>query len=168
MNQSIATSEEKNDVTRPRATTQDWRAFVRARGLKLTGQRQAVLDAFVETDGHVTLEEILAEARKKHPHLGLATVYRTMKLLEEAGFAERHGFEGGLARYERTEGRKHHDHMICRGCGLIHEFESEEIEALQSAVARSFEFVVAGHRHEIYGFCKTCARTKVKAVKESR
>lgn len=148
--------------------TPDWMAFIRARGLKLTGQRQAVVEAFASVTGHASLEDIFALARERSPSIGLATIYRTMRLLEEAGLVERHDFEGGCARFEPTLGRRHHDHLICRGCGLIREFESDEIEALQATIADSMGFAILGHRHEIYGLCRDCFVKRAQAEKEIR
>lgn len=145
----------------------DWRAVVHARGLKLTDQRQAVLDAFAEAKGHVSLEEIHALARKRSPGIGTATIYRTMKVLEVAGLAARHGFDGVAVRYERAEGRAHHDHLICRRCGLIEEFESDAIEALQVVVAGRLGFTILEHKHEIYGVCRACqSEARGDAAKE--
>ena len=99
--------------------------------MKTTQQREAIVDAFLRTSGHVGLEDLLSSARRKHPSVGLATVYRTVKLLEEAGIAAARHFGPGQTLYEVAEGRAHHDHLICDSCGFITEFESDEIETLQ-------------------------------------
>jgi Fur family ferric uptake transcriptional regulator len=143
-----------------------WRDFVKARGLKLTGQRQAVVEAFCEIEGHVSLDELVSIVRMRSPAIGMATIYRTMKLLEEAGLAERHDFQDGAHRYEPTAGRKHHDHLICRGCGFIREFESEALEALQAEIARSFGFSITAHQHVIYGHCRDCQSAQPAVRKE--
>ena len=103
------------------------------KGLKTTQQREAIVDAFLRTSGHVALEDLLSSARRKHPGVGLATVYRTVKLLEEAGIAAARHFGPGQTLYEVAEGRAHHDHLICDSCGFIIEFENDEIEALQDS-----------------------------------
>jgi len=131
-----------------------WRDYLRKKGLKTTHQREAIVDAFLRTSGHVALEDLLAHARKKHPGVGLATVYRTVKLLEEAGIAASRQFESGHTLYEVSEGRAHHDHLICDRCGYIVEFESDEIEQLQDSAARRFGFNVLRHRHELFGLCE--------------
>src|SRR5262245_54852095 len=107
----------------------------------------------MRTSGHVALQDLLSSARKKHPGVGLATVYRTVKLMEEAGIAEARQFESGHTLYEVSEGRAHHDHLICDRCGYITEFESDEIEQLQDSAARRFGFNVLRHRHELFGLC---------------
>ena len=131
-----------------------WRTYLQRKGLKTTQQREAIVDAFLRTSGHVALEDLLSSARRKHPGVGLATVYRTVKLLEEAGIAAARHFGPGQTLYEIAEGRAHHDHLICDSCGFIIEFENDEIEALQDAAARRLGFNVLRHRHELFGLCE--------------
>ena len=136
-----------------------WRAYLRKKGLKTTQQREAIVDAFLLTSGHVALDDLLARARRSHPGVGLATVYRTVKLLEEAGLAASRQFESGHTLYEVAQGRSHHDHLICQRCGFIVEFESEEIERLQESAARKMGFNVLRHRHELFGLCEKAQGT---------
>jgi Fur family ferric uptake transcriptional regulator len=131
-----------------------WQAYLRRKGLKTTHQREAIVDAFLRRSGHVALEDLLVDARKKHPRVGLATVYRTAKLMEEAGLAASRQFGSGQTLYEVAGGRAHHDHLICERCGYIVEFESDEIEELQSTAARQLGFNVLRHRHELFGLCE--------------
>ena len=131
-----------------------WRTYLQRKGLKTTQQREAIVDAFLRTSGHVALEDLLSQARRKPPGVGLATVYRTVKLLEEAGIAAARHFGPGQTLYEISEGRAHHDHLICDSCGFIQEFENDEIEVLQDAAARRFGFNVLRHRHELFGLCE--------------
>jgi Fur family ferric uptake transcriptional regulator len=131
-----------------------WRAYLERKGLKTTQQREAIVDAFLRSSGHVALEDLLSSARRKHPRVGLATVYRTVKLLEEAGIAAARHFGPGQTLYEVAEGRAHHDHLICDACGFIIEFESDEIEQLQDSAARRMGFNVLRHRHELFGLCE--------------
>ena len=144
----VATENGKGDVKNP------WRSYLRKHGLKTTQQREAIVDAFLRTSGHVALDDLLARARRTHPGVGLATVYRTVKLLEEAGLAASRQFQSGHTLYEVAQGRAHHDHLICRQCGYIVEFESDEIERLQLAAARKMGFNVLSHRHELFGICE--------------
>ncbi|MCG5052545.1 MAG: transcriptional repressor [Myxococcales bacterium] len=130
-----------------------WRTYLRRKGLKTTLQREAIVDAFLETSGHVNLEELLSRAREKNPGVGLATVYRTVKLLEEAGLALSRQFGSGQTLYEIAVVGEHHDHIICKECGYIVEFESDEIEALQEKIARRHGFEIVQHRHELFGLC---------------
>src|SRR5579863_872014 len=121
----------KSEVARGKDAKAPWRDYLRKKGLKTTQQREAIVDAFLRSSGHVNLEDLLSNARRKHPSVGLATVYRTVKLLEEAGIAEARHFGPGQTLYEVSEGRAHHDHLICDACGFIIEFENDEIEQLQ-------------------------------------
>lgn len=138
----------------PKDLKEPWRAYLARKGLKTTQQREAIVDAFLRTSGHVALEDLLSSARRKHPRVGLATVYRTVKLLEEAGIAAARHFGPGQTLYEVAEGRAHHDHLICDSCGFITEFENDEIEHLQDAAAKRFGFNVVRHRHELFGLCE--------------
>ena len=131
--------------------------YLAEQGLKFTRQRQAIAEAFLTTETHPSLMEILELARKKHKSVGYATVYRTMKLMTDCGLATEHRFgEGDYARYEPNIAGEHHDHLICIACGKIVEFENEQIEEIQDQVALDFGFKVAWHRHEIYGYCSSC------------
>jgi Fur family ferric uptake transcriptional regulator len=132
-----------------------WRAYLRKKKLKTTQQREAIVDAFLRSTGHVALEDLLSSARRRNPGVGLATVYRTVKLLEEAGLAHARQFgSGGHTLYEVAGQRAHHDHLICQSCNHIVEFESDEIEALQEKVAHRLGFAITHHRHEIFGLCE--------------
>ena len=109
-----------------------WRSYLRQKGLKTTQQREAIVDAFLRSSGHVALDDLLERARRTHPGVGLATVYRTVKLLEEAGLAASRQFQSGHTLYEVAQGRAHHDHLICQQCGYIVEFESEKKRRLKT------------------------------------
>ena len=89
--------------------------------LKHTKQREAILDAFLEASGHITSDDLYQRIREKHPNIGFTTVYRTMKLLCEAGLANERHFDDGVTRYEIQH--EHHDHLVCVRCGKIVDFE---------------------------------------------
>ena len=136
-----------------------WHDFVVAKGLHGSKTRDAVVEIFLATTEHVDLQTLHARARKKHAGVGFATVYRTMKLLEEAGLAHARRFgDAKTTVYEVAVGRAHHDHLICEGCGRIVEFVDAEVEALQDRIARRHGFSLARHRHELYGLCADCRR----------
>lgn len=128
--------------------------YLEDHSLKHTKQREAILDVFLSVRGHITGEEIYRKVRERHPNIGYTTVYRTMKLLADAGLAQERHFDDGVTRYE-TE-HEHHDHLVCLRCGRIIEFECEEIEVLQADVAEKHGFRVLRHRHELYGHCDRC------------
>ena len=135
--------------------------YIAAHGLKLTRQREAILEAFCGADGHIGIEDLYAVVRIKDPRIGQATVYRTMKLLVNAGLAKEHHFGDGLTRYEQASHKHHHDHMICVDCNSIIEFEDEEIERLQEAAAKRLGFDMLDHKLELKVRCnspETCRR----------
>lgn len=128
--------------------------YLERKGLKRTRQRDAILDVFLDSKGHTTSEEIFQRVREDSPNIGYTTVYRTMKLLCDAGLAQERNFDDGITRYEVEQ--EHHDHLVCTRCGKIVEFECEEIESAQDRVAATFDFHVLRHRHELYGHCADC------------
>ncbi len=131
--------------------------YLDAKKLKHTRQREAILDAFLSAKGHVTSEELYERIKRTHPGIGFTTVYRTMKLLCEAGLAHERHFDGGVTRYEiRSE---HHDHLVCLRCGTIIEFECSMIESAQDEIAERYGFRLLRHRHELYGHCANCAKS---------
>jgi Fur family ferric uptake transcriptional regulator len=131
-------------------------AFIAKSGLKHSRQRDLIVEAFFEMGGHVPVEALVTRVREEDPHVSVATVYRTMKLLAECGLAEPRQFADGTTRYEVASGRHHHDHLICTECGAIDEFESDAIEEMQLQVARDHGFEVERHKLEIYGRCQRC------------
>ncbi|KFI30289.1 transcriptional repressor [Haematobacter massiliensis] len=121
-----------------------------ARGLRLTEQRRVIARVLETADDHPDVEELYARASGIDPRISIATVYRTVKLFEEAGLLERHEFGDGRARYEDAE-RDHHDHLIDITTGEVIEFVDEEIEALQEKIAQRLGYRLKGHRLELYG-----------------
>ncbi len=124
-----------------------------AKGLRLTEQRRTIAAVLEEADDHPDVEELYARASAADPRISLATVYRTVKLFEEAGILEKLEFGDGRARYEDAE-REHHDHLIDIQSGEVIEFVDEEIEALQERIADKLGFELRGHRLELYGVPK--------------
>jgi Fur family ferric uptake transcriptional regulator len=137
--------------------------YMAERGLKSTRQRSLIIEIFFAMHGHLSVEEVWARVRQDDPRVSVATVYRTMKLLAESGLAHARNFGDGQTRYEPAVGREHHDHLICTRCGTIIEFENDQIERMQDAVARKHGFKVTSHKMELYGLCKSCQ----KAVEHS-
>ncbi len=131
-------------------------AHLAAHGLKRSAQRDAIVDVFLRTARHLSVDDLLELVRKKNPAIGRTTVYRTLKLLHSAGLAQELPLKGET-RFEREYKRQHHDHFICNGCGAIFEFTSEEIERAQDEAADEIGFVIQGHRHQIFGLCRRCA-----------
>lgn len=121
-----------------------------AKGLRMTEQRRIVARVLETSSDHPDVEELYRRASEVDANISLATVYRTVKLFEEASILERHEFGDGRARYE-TADREHHDHLIDINSGEVIEFIDEEIEALQKRVAEKLGYELRGHRLELYG-----------------
>lgn len=144
------------------------REYMAKQGLRSTAQRRLVTDVFFRSEGHLSIEELLALVREHEPKIGYATVYRTLKLLKDSGLAHERNFGDGVSRYEVHHHDEHHDHLICTECGRIEEFENEEIERLQERLAARKGFVLTQHRHELYGVCKEFSQGKICKHKEAR
>ena len=126
-------------------------------GLKVTLPRIKVLEVFrTAQTRHLSAEDVYHQLAGHHAEVGLATVYRVLTQLEEAGMLARNTFNAGKAEYELTEG-KHHDHLICLGCGRTDEFNDPTIEKRQKAVAESFGYALRDHQMALYGYCPACA-----------
>ncbi|MEM7644772.1 MAG: Fur family transcriptional regulator [Pseudomonadota bacterium] len=121
-----------------------------AQGLRLTGPRRVVAEVLEAAQDHPDVETIHARAARQDASISIATVYRTVKLFEEAGLLERLEFGDGRARYEDAE-REHHDHLIDVKTGEVIEFVDPEIEALQEKIARRLGYDLRGHRLELFG-----------------
>lgn len=132
--------------------------YIAGKRLKFTNQRSLIVDTFLKEEGHISTEELYRKVIPKAPSIGLATVYRTLKLLAECGLAHERNFGDGQTRYEHCYGHIHHDHLICTRCGKIIEFENTDIEKLQNEIARKNEFKVYAHKLELYGFCNDCKK----------
>lgn len=132
--------------------------------LKHTRQRDAILQALLDAEGHVSSEHLYERVRAEHPEIGAATVYRTLKLLCEAGVANAIQSTEGVTLYERQHA--HHDHLICVGCGEILEFESPVIEREQERVALERGYRLTHHRHHLFGHCASCQQKGREAGKE--
>ena len=120
------------------------------KGLRMTGQRRTIAEVLQEARDHPDVEELYNRASARDPKISIATVYRTVKLLEEAGILDKVDFGDGRARYEDAE-RAHHDHLIDMTTGKIIEFVDPEIEALQEKIAAKLGYRLTGHRMELYG-----------------
>tara|TARA_B100001996_G_C18472952_1_gene520731 strand:- start:140 stop:556 length:417 start_codon:yes stop_codon:yes gene_type:complete len=119
-------------------------------GVRLTDQRKLIAKAMSDSDDHPDVDELHKRVNKLDPKISIATVYRTVKLFEEAGIVAKHDFKGTKARYEQTT-REHHDHLIDINTGEITEFVNEDIEKLQKKVAEKLGYKLVDHRLELYG-----------------
>ena len=120
------------------------------KGMRMTEQRRVIARVLSEAADHPDVEELFRRAHAVDPHISIATVYRTMRLFEEAGIVARHDFRDGRSRYEEAT-ESHHDHLIDLKTGKVIEFVDTEIEALQEAIARKLGYRLVDHRLELYG-----------------
>ena len=120
-----------------------------AQGMRMTEQRRVIARVLAEAVDHPNVEELYRRCAQVDEHISISTVYRTVKLFEDAGIIERHDFREGRARYEQTH-ESHHDHLINLRTGEVIEFQSEEIERLQADVARKLGYRLVDHRLELY------------------
>ncbi len=132
------------------------RQYLKNNGLLHSKQREQILDIFLKTEKHPTINDLYDLVRKKTPKIGLATVYRSMKVICGAGLARETDFGDGTKRFEHKYKHQHHDHLVCLKCGRIIEIISPEIEKLQENLAKKHRFNAVRHRMEIFGLCKTC------------
>lgn len=119
-------------------------------GMRMTEQRRVIARVLSDALDHPDVEELYARSSAVDPKISIATVYRTVRLFEEAGILERHDFRDGRSRYEETAD-DHHDHLIDMKSGQVIEFHSDAIEKLQQEVARELGFKLVDHRLELYG-----------------
>jgi Fur family ferric uptake transcriptional regulator len=120
------------------------------KGMRMTEQRRVIARVLSQATDHPDVEEVYRRASEIDSQISIATVYRTVRLFEEAGILERHDFGDGRARYEETP-QEHHDHLINVETGEVIEFRNDEVEALQERIAKELGFKLVDHRLELYG-----------------
>ena len=133
-------------------------AHLRQRGFRWTNQRSLIVRTALGSHEHFTAEELLELCRRSDPKVSRATVYRTLAVLEEAGFVEGLDTGDGGRRFEHVLGHEHHDHMVCVQCGAIFEFRDDELERRQEAAAKKIGFRIERHSLRIHGRCRDCQR----------
>jgi Fur family ferric uptake transcriptional regulator len=133
-----------------------FRNYIREKGLRNTRQREEILNAFLSSEKHITVEDLFNAIKVKNPEIGYATVHRNLSLLRECGLADEIKIGKEKARYEPKFGQKHHDHLICVKCGRFIEVNDAKIEKLQDKLAEANDFIPVRHKLEIYGICKQC------------
>jgi len=141
------------------ALLEQFKQLLKQNGLKFTKQRELILKFLYKNEGHFTPEDIYMLMKKNHPDvtIGIATVYRTLTLLEKEGIATSISFGVQGKKYELGE-KEHHDHLICTKCGKIIEFFDDVIEARQEAIAKKYNFKMQDHTMKIVGLCETCQK----------
>jgi len=136
---------------------EQFKAIIKENNLKFTSQREAILQTLYENQDHFTSEHLYMLVKQKNPNLniGIATVYRTLALLEENGLVSSISLGMQGKKFEIAN-KPHHDHLICIKCGKIVEFENEQIEELQNKIAKENNFELTNHLMQLYGICDSC------------
>lgn len=129
--------------------SRDIEALCAAKGIRMTGQRRVIARVLAESEDHPDVEELYRRCSAIDQQISISTVYRTVKLFEDAGIIERHDFRDGRARYEQSPDT-HHDHLINLRTGEVIEFRNEEIERLQTEIVRKLGYRLVDHRLELY------------------
>ena len=136
--------------------------FVVQKGLRHTKQRNKVLDVFLATEKHVTVQELYDLVRKKDKGIGYATVARTVKLMCDSGICSQVDFGDGSLRYEHKYGHEHHDHLICLKCGKFEEIYSPKLERIQMVLVKKHGYIQENHKLDIFGLCPRCAKKHIR------
>ena len=132
------------------SVTERFEALCAEKSMRMTEQRRVIARVLSDADDHPDVEKVHRRSSEIDPRIGIATVYRTLRLFEDAGILERHDFGDGRSRYEEVP-EEHHDHLIDLQSGQVIEFTNDEIEKLQRAVARKLGYRLVDHRLELYG-----------------
>lgn len=132
--------------------------YLKEKGFKLTNQRESVLNTILENSGkHLSAEEIYDLVKISCPEIGLATVYRTMQVLDELGLVYKNNFDDGRTRYEITQNEDHqHHHLVCRKCGKVIEVEEDLLEQLEQQIEKKYNFSITDHKVKFFGYCNKC------------
>ena len=142
---------------------EQFKKILKESGLKYTKQREIVLKILYHSDTHYTPEALYMEIKRREPSLnvGIATVYRTLNLLEESEMVTSLSFGAAGKKFELAN-KPHHDHLICKNCGKIVEFENSIIERQQALIAKEHKFKLTGHLMQLYGICEACSQGKMR------
>ena len=132
--------------------------YLRKNGMLYSKQREQIMDIFLKTEKHPTVNDLYELVRKKNPKIGLATVYRTMEVICDAGLARKLDFGDGTKHYEHKYKHQHHHHLVCLKCGKIIEITSGKIEEIQKKLAKKHGFTITRDTMKMFGICKTCKR----------
>jgi len=136
---------------------QKFAKFVADKGLRHTEQRDTVVDVFLATEKHLTVQDLYDLVKKKHRRIGYATVARTVKLMYESGLCRQVNFGEGVFRYEHHYKHEHHDHLICTQCGRFEEIYSPKLEKIQHELVTQHGYIQQSHKLDIFGLCPECA-----------
>jgi Fur family ferric uptake transcriptional regulator len=139
-----------------KSAIQDFKAFVRKKGLRNTPEREELLRAVFSIDDHFDVDDLYLRLRKQEAKISKATIYRTIPLLLESGLIQKAFFEDGHQYYEHICGNPEHCHLRCLGCGTVVEFVDESVREVERHLGERHGFLITGHRLEVYGYCPKC------------
>ncbi len=146
-----------HDILYMTPVTTAFRNFLNEKNLHYTTQRALIVDEFLRANTHLSAEELYGIVKQKEPTIGQVTVFRTLKLLEEAGIANPVNFGDKTIRYELSFETGHHDHLVCTRCGKVIEVLDKKLEKRKEKICENNEFIPLHHRLEIFGICKGCS-----------
>ncbi len=152
---------EINDPDEVRAA---FKEYLREGGIKYTSARRVILDVVLEMHDHFEAEQVVYSLKGRGNNVGKATVYRTLPLLVDCGILKQVRFDVKQAFYEHDFGQKPHDHMVCRACGRIVEFDSDELIALRKKIGKRHQFRVTDHHIQLIGTCSECEASTKRAT----
>src|SRR5437867_433662 len=142
--------------SRLREVKEIFNTYLRQNGLKKTRQKDLILQTFLNTEGHLSVEDLYAEVKRKDKKVGIVTVFRTLKTLTSCGIAREIKLGDGLTRFEHSYHHPHHHHIVCTECHKAIEFVSPELESIQDQIVRKYHFKPLHHRLQVYGICEDC------------
>lgn len=134
--------------------------YLETHGVRHSKKRMQVFNVFIGCEQHLTVIELVELVHKKFPGIGIATVYRTLKLITDSGIAREVEFGDGTVRYEHDYGHDHHDHLVCTKCGTFREINNSVIEAEQQKIVEEHGFTLNKHKMVLYGVCPKCSKKK--------
>lgn len=144
-------------------------SYLRDHGLPVTAQRLAIAEVLLQSERHLSADDVATELQRRQSGIGLATVYRTIELLLKSGLLVERDFGEGFRRFEPARDIPHHEHLLCTVCGKVHEFRDERLERMTTLVAEANGFARQRHRLVIYGVCDECQRgTPTRAAPSPR
>ena len=133
-----------------------FRQYLKEKGLLYSKQREQILKTFMKARSHLAIDDLYNVVRKKNPRIGLATVYRTMRVICDCGLAREVDFGDGVRRFEHKYQHQHHHHLVCIKCGRVIEVTSNQIESLQKKLAKQHNFAPTRDTMKIFGLCSKC------------
>jgi len=139
-----------------RVSASELKVALRQRGMRMTPQRQLILDAVVQMRGHVSADQVYQQVVRVFPDVNISTVYRTLEVLEDLGVVRHTHFHDGVAQYERTDAARHH-HMVCSRCGADAELDLAVLQPLADDLKRRYGFEADLAHSAIVGLCRACA-----------